>query len=103
MSRFESVTPLTIPSPLGAVADMVGALTRTITCLDRQPPEDLPKYQDIRTVLLNQSRNFLELTLDAKVPMWSSNNDLVYIMVQASDPTSVAFAKKAKEFVRQAR
>ncbi len=48
---------------------MVGALTRTIGSLDRQPPEDLPKYHEIRTTLLNQSRKFLELTLDAKV-LW---------------------------------
>ena len=72
--------------PLGAVADMVCALTRTITCLDRQPPEDVPRYLEIRTTLLNQSRNFLELTLDPA----------------AVDPASAVFAKKAKEFVRQA-
>lgn len=53
--------------PLGAVAEMVGALTHTILALDRQPPEDSDKYNEIRTTLLTQSHKFLLLTQDPTV------------------------------------
>ena len=62
---FNSVIPHPC-RPLGAVADMINALTRTIASLDRQPPEELTKYQDIRSALLSQSLKFLELTLEVK-------------------------------------
>ena len=60
-----------VDSPLGAVADMICALTRTIGCLDRQPPDDTAKYVQIRATLLNQSRVFLDLAKEYKVCMTS--------------------------------
>ena len=46
---------------------MICALTRTIGCLDRQPPDDTAKYVQIRSTLLNQSHVFLDLAKEYKV------------------------------------
>ncbi len=54
-------------SPVGAVGDMINALTRTIMSLDKQPPDDIDKYNEIRTTLLTQSHKILELTAETKV------------------------------------
>ena len=46
---------------------MISALTRTISTLDKQPPDDTGKYREIRNNLLQQSMQFLSLAAETTV------------------------------------